>query len=140
MSHNAKRAGYPYSRNRVILSAIIAILSMFLAITLLLDETSLLLYFFFSTLIVAAITFFIKKRLYPLLVSENLQSKTEKEKKLASWKTLLITASMLIGSILIPLLLARVLSGPAWIIMITSFMSGVSISEIVLYIKASSKR
>lgn len=140
MSHNAKRTGYPYSRNRVILSAIIAILSMFLAITLLLDETSLLLYFSLSTLIVAAITFFIKKRLYPLLISENLQSKTEKEKKLASWKTLLITAFMLIGSILIPLLLARVLSGPAWIIMITSFMSGVSISEIVLYIKASSKR
>lgn len=140
MSHNAKRTGYPYSRNRVILSAIIAILSMFLAITLLLDETSLLPYFFLSTLMVAAITFIIKRHLYPLLVSEDLQSKTEKEKKLASWKILLITAFMLIGSILIPLLLARVLSGPAWIIMITSFMSGVSISEIVLYIQASSKR
>jgi len=140
VSHNAKRAVYPYSRNRLILSSIIAILSTFLAITLLLDETSLLPYFFLSTLVAAAITFFIKRHLYPLLINENRESKTEKEKKAASWKILLITAFMLIGSILVPLLLARFLSGPAWIIMITSFMSGVSISEIVFYIQASSKR
>lgn len=135
---DGNRKRYPYSRSRVFLSAIIAALSTILALSLLLSDAILLLYYFLGTFIVAVITFFLKKRLYLLLVTENTQGENEKETKGTSWKMLLISFFMLIGFIAIPLVFAGFLSAALWFIMITSFISGVSISEIVLYIQASS--
>lgn len=140
LSPSAERAVYPYSRNRVLLSAIITVLSMILALTLLVEDASLVLFFFLSTVVVSVITFFAKERLYPFLASENLRNETDKEKKVSSWKMLIIAFFMLIGSILLPLLMAGFLPGPAWLIMITSFTAGVSISELALYFQASSNR
>lgn len=138
MSLSTKGRQYPYPKSRVFLSAIIFVLSTILAITLLLTDTPLLLLgYFFATVIVAAITFFLKKRLYRLLITEN-QVDSEKDAKLTSWKMLLTASLMLIGFIVIPLLLAGLLSGPIWFMMITSFMSGVSVSEIVIYTRAGS--
>jgi len=136
---NANRKRYPYTKNRVFLSAIIVALSTILSLTLLLFDTVLVLYYFFATFIVVIISFFLKKRLYPLLITEN-QAEIENDTKHSPWKILLITFFMLIGSIGLPLLLAGLLSGPSWFIMITSFMSGVNISEIVLYIQSRSNR
>lgn len=142
MSLNSKRERYPYSRNRAILSAIIAILSTVLALTLLLSDTILMLYYFFATFILTTITFFMKKRLYSLLMitTEDRQVETEDEMKGASWKMLLVAFFMLIGSIAIPLFLAALVSGPIWFIMITSFLTGVSVSEVILYLQARSNR
>lgn len=140
MGPNAKRERYPYSRNRALLSAIIAILSTILALTVLLNDIILMPYYFFSTFIVVIITFFLKKRLYAFLTDENLQSEAENEKEGTSWKMLLVAFFMLIGFIAAPLLLAGLLNPSLWFIMITSFMTGVSISEIILYIQASSNR
>ena len=140
MSPNPERAVYPYPRNRVLLSAIITVLSIILALTLLLEDVSSVLYFFLFTVIVSVITFFAKKRLYPFLAGENLRNEADKEKKVSSWKMLIIALFMLIGSILIPFLMAGILSEAAWLIMITSFTAGVSISELVLYFQASSNR
>lgn len=134
---NIKR--YPYTKRRVLLSAIIAAISTVFALSLLFYDTVLVLYYFFSTFIVAIITYFLKKRLYPLLITEN-QAKIESETKRSPWKMLLITFFMLVGFIGLPLLLAGLLSGPSWFIVITSFISGVNISEIVLYIQARGDR
>lgn len=141
VSLNSQRRQYPYSKNRVFLSVIILVLSTIFALTLLLSEALLVLYYFLSTFIVATITFFLKKYLYRLLIiGESRDDDEEKETDHAPWKSLLIAFSMLIGFIAVPLLLAGLLSGAFWFLMITSFTSGVSISEIVLYLQASGSR
>lgn len=140
MDLDAKKRQYPYSKNRVFLSVIIAALSTFLALTLLLSDLNSVLTYFFSTFIFAAITFFLKKRLYSYLITDDTQGENENEKKSASWKMLSITLLMLIGFIAIPMLLAGFVTGFIWFIVITSFTSGVSISEIILYIQATSNR
>ncbi len=140
MDLDAKKRQYPYSKNRVFLSVIIAALSTFLALTLLLSDLNSVLTYFFSTFIFAAITFFLKKRLYSYLITDDTQVENENEKKSAPWKMLLITFLMLIGFIAIPMLLAGFVTGVIWFIVVTSFTSGVSISEIILYIQATSNR
>jgi hypothetical protein len=137
---DAKKRQYPYSKNRVFLSVIIAALSTFLALTLLLSDLNSVLTYFFSTFIFAAITFFLKKRLYSYLITDDTQVENENERKSAPWKMLLITFLMLIGFIAIPMLLAGFVTGVIWFIVVTSFTSGVSISEIILYIQATSNR
>ncbi|UCG44844.1 MAG: hypothetical protein JSV58_05470 [Candidatus Bathyarchaeota archaeon] len=134
---------YPYPRNRVFLSAIITVLSVILAVTLLLEEPSsmlLVISYIFSTIVVTVLTYFMKERLYPFLAEEKLRGITDKEKKVSQWKMLIVAFFMLIGSILVPLLLAGILSEHAWFIMITSFTAGVSISELMLYFRFGSNR
>jgi hypothetical protein len=136
MNLNAKRGEYPYSRRRVLLSTIVAILSTMLAVMLLLYDPNLLLYYFFSTLAIAAITFFIKRRFYRLLVAENSDTRARDEQAATSRKTLLATFLVLIGSFMVPLLLVRLLGGAIWVVMITSYAAGVSFSEVALYMQA----
>jgi len=136
MTLSAKRGKYPYSRRRVLLSAIIAILSTILAVTLFLYNPNLLLYYFFSTLAIAAITFLIKRRFYRLLVAENSDTRARDEQAATSRKTLLATFLVLIGSFMVPLLLVRLLGGAIWVVMITSYAAGVSFSEVALYMQA----
>jgi hypothetical protein len=131
-------AKYPYSRNRVVLSVVIAALSTILALSLLLSDTVLVLYYSFLTAIFAAITFFLKKRLYVLLLAEE-PDENEDDSKRTSWKILLITFLMLVGSIGLPLLSAGLFSGSIWFTIITSFMTGVSVSEILIYFQAKKR-
>ncbi len=131
---NTRELQYPYSTSRVFLSTIIALLSAFLALTLLMNDTIFVLYYCFLTSIATIITFILKKRLYPLLATDY-QPDTDNSTKQSTWKMLLAAAFMLIGAIVLPLLLAEFLSGPLWFVMITSFISGVSISEIALYLQ-----
>jgi hypothetical protein len=137
---DTKELTYPYPRNRVFLSGIIVILSAFLAFTLLLEDPSLILLYLVSTLILTVITYFAKRRLYPFLAEERLRNMNDQEKKVSRWKMLILAFFMLIGSILVPLLMAGILPGPAWLIMITSFTAGVSISELALYFQFGSNR
>jgi len=136
---DANRIAYPYSKNRVILSAIIALLSTVFALTLLMEDIVLVLYYVLTTFVCVTITYFLKKRLYTLLTNEN-QAESENETKHTPWKVLLMAFFMFLGFFAIPMLLAGLLSGLIWFIMITSFMSGVNISEIILYVRASSNR
>lgn len=128
---------YPYSKSRVYLSTIMAILSLMLALMFLLQEpTLLLLFYFFLTTILTAATFLLKINLYPLLMRE----KIDTEKKQAEigptpWKALILVVLMLIVSFTVPLLLAGFLGGSLWVILVLSFTTGVSISEIILYFR-----
>jgi hypothetical protein len=112
----------------------IAVLSAFLALTLLTSDPILVLYYCVSTSIATIIAFILKKRLYPILMADQ-QPDTDNSTKDSTWKMLLAAAFMLIGALVLPLLLAGFLSGELWFIMITSFISGVSISEIALYLQ-----
>lgn len=139
MGLNTARKGYPYSKSRVYLSAAIVILSVFLALTML-ETVSQLLYYLFSTLIATVATFLLKMRLYPLITSQKLETEQDQtETNHAPWKALLLAFSMLLLFLLVPLLFAGLLTGPVWFILIVSFTSGVSISEIVFYFQTRTK-
>ena len=138
MSPDYKREQYPYSKNRVYLSGIIAVLSIALAFTLLSSNLLLMLCYFLATSALTFIIYHMKKRLYPRIITEEDQAEDESQLKLTSSKMMLIIFLMLIGFISIPLLLAGFIGGAAWFIMITSFTSGVSISEVLLFIRSSS--
>lgn len=141
MTANTRKKEYPYSRNRVYVSIIIALLSVLLAVILFQsDPTSAfnyVLYYLLSTIIITIATFLLKMRLYPLIADGSLttdQPQEQTKRSGSTWKMLVAVFFMLVASMLVPLLLAPILGGPAWVILMTSFISGVSISEIVFYL------
>lgn len=141
MGINIATKGYPYSKSRVYLSAAIAILSVILALTLLRENVSWLVYYLFSTFIATVATFLIKTRLYPIIMSQKLETEQDQNKaNQAPWRTLLPAFSMMLLFLLVPLLLAGFLGGAIWFIVIVSFTSGVSLSEIVFYFQACIKK
>jgi uncharacterized membrane protein len=137
LNSNTEEKTYPYSKNRVFLSTTIAALSAALALPLLLFDAILIIYYLLATFVVTILTFYLKKRLYNFLLTGKEGENRDDDTKRARWKTLLITLLMLIGSIGGPLLLAVFLSGATWFIVISSYLTGVSISEIVIYIQAT---
>lgn len=126
---------YPYPEKRIYLSAVIAGLSIILALALLSGQPILTGYYFFSTVVFTVITFLLKKHLYTFILTERNEDDTSEGKEHTPWKAMLIIIFMSLASIIVPLLLAGILSGPIWFTMIVSFTSGVSISEIVLYLQ-----
>lgn len=117
------------------LSAVIAGLSMILALALLSGQPILTGYYFFSTIIFTIITFLLKKHLYTFILTDRSEEETRESEEHTPWKAMLLIIFMSLASIVAPLLLAGILSGAIWFVMIVSFTSGVSISEIVLYLE-----
>lgn len=140
MTINAEKKKYPYSKNRVYVSTTIAVLSLLLAVILFQSyPTSVLsyLYFLLSALAITIATFLLKMRLYPLITetpSTTDQPHEQTKTSELTWKMLLLVFCMLITPMVVPLLLAGILGGPVWFILITSFILGVSISEILFYL------
>ena len=141
VSPTTEKSQYPYSKNRVLLSALITILSTGLALTLLQYYLLWVLYYLLATLAITVITYVLKQRLYALmLTAQDNQTEDDKETKRSSWKSLLVAFVMLLGFVATPLLLAGFLDPTSWFILITGLMSGVSLSEIALYLQASRSR
>lgn len=130
---------YPYPKNRVYLSTIIAGLSIILALILLVDYPILTGYYFLSTIAFTALTFLLKKRLYSSIQMEENDEETGEIVKRTPWKALLLVLFMTIAVFVAPLLLAKIASGSAWFIIIASFTSGISISEMILYLQMRTK-
>lgn len=126
---------YPYPERRVYLSAVIAGLSIILALALLSSQPVRIVYYFLLTIIFTVITFLLKRRLYTLILMDKDEEESLKNEEGTPWKALLLVFSMTLVSLIAPLLFAEILMGPVWFIMIISFTSGVSISEIVLYFR-----
>jgi hypothetical protein len=63
------------------------------------------------------------------------EEKTGKTEERTPWKALLLVFFMSLALFIAPLLSAQILGGPIWFIMIVGFTSGVSISEIILYLQ-----
>ena len=126
---------YPYPESRVYLSGVIAGLSIILALTLMLDQPLLMLYYSLSTMAATGVTLLLKKRLYTLLLNDTDDKGTRETEDHTPWKTLLLTLLMSMAFLIAPLLLTQILSATVWFIMIISFTSGVSLSEIILYLQ-----
>lgn len=133
MNLNKKRS-YPYSKTRVFMSSIMAILSMVLALTLLASDLVLLLYYLLSTSVLTIATLLLKTQIYPLINEQKYESEQDQiETTRTSWIVLLLTFTMLFVFLVVPLLLVNLLSSKIWVILIVSFTCGVSISEVFFY-------
>jgi hypothetical protein len=119
---------YPYSKNRVYVSISIATLSLLLAAMIFQNYQALAFYYIlYSTISTMVFT------IYPL-VAEGSSMEDESGTGLVTWKRLLLVFCMLIAPITVPLLLAGVLGGAAWFVLMISFILGVSLSEVIFYL------
>lgn len=134
MNYGATKSRYPYPKSRIYLSIIITIMSLILALQLL-PTPILILYYFASTLIIAAMIFILKRRiLYTKKTGTHQRSSNEDSENLISWKLLILLFSVMITIMVAPLFLANFLDPYIWFILIISLTSGISISEITLYV------
>lgn len=133
MNYEATKSKYPYSKSRIYLSVVLAVLSIVLALPLL-PTPVLILYYFASTFVIATITFILKRRYFYTKKTETHQRvANENLENRISWKLLILFFSVMIIIMVFPLFLAS--AHPyAWFILMISLTSGISISEIILYL------
>ena len=134
MSPNPKKGKYPFTRIRVYLGAMTAVLSVILAVLLLLSKPIHFLFYCICTLLITLAVFVLDVRF--LLVKASTPSGEESpstKKGAPQWKPLLLLFGILLGSLIIPLLLARVLPPEIWFALIVSLTSGASIAEMLFY-------
>ena len=128
-----KRLRYPHGKSRVYLSATLTVLSIILAFLALRSLLSFL-YYLGLTIVLVAVVLVLKMRFFSVEMSESSdEESSETESKMQSWKSLLILFGVLIISILLPLLLAR-FHPEIWFIGLISYISGVSVAEILFFL------
>jgi len=115
------------------------VLSVFLAILLLhsyVEWPLLYLGYFISTLVTTTIAYLLRIRLFNIGEAK-LQKKdsNEIEENRAPWKGFVTLFLVILGFLFIPLLLTMVLDSKSWFILIVSLTSGISIAEILFYIR-----
>jgi len=133
-SNNRKRRfRYPPSKAGFYVSIMTVVLSVILAF--LLWETPLfLLYYFVSTFIIAVATFLLRTRLSRIKMSQAEQTLPETGKGAHRLKKLLLMFLALITLLALPLALAKVLDPYVWFTLLISFMTGLSVAEILFYL------
>lgn len=124
---------YPHSTLRVFWSAILAVLSVILALLLLHDAFWLLLYFLNSLVFIAAM-YIVKTRIFSM-EDEPSKDSDDTQPTRPYWKAMALTLLVLVTIAAIPLLLAGILHPYLWFILIISFILGTSVSEIMLYLR-----
>ena len=139
---------YPFSKSLVIFSVILVVFSMYFAIVMLKNEKSIsinvgattvfihpLVLYFAATLLITYISVLIKARLYAPAKTEIVDKTSGSvEEIIKSFKRLLTLIYVLIIAIMIVVpLLAIWGSGLLWFIGVTSFISGINLSEVIIY-------
>lgn len=118
------------------MSGVIAGLSIVLAFGMLFDPPIMMVYYSLSTIVFTVVTYLLKRRLYFLLSLDKQETETSSAREGAPWKAMLLVLAVGLAALLVPLLFAEVLSAVFWFVMIVSFTSGISISEIILYFQS----
>lgn len=130
-----KRLRYPHGKVRVYLSATLTVLSIILAFLILRSLLSFL-YYLGLTIVLVVVVLVLKMRFLSVEMSESSEEESsEIESKMQNWKSFLILFGVLIMSILLPLLLAR-FHPEIWFIGLISYVSGVSVAEILFFLIA----
>jgi len=128
-----KRLRYPHGKIRVYLSTTLTVLSIILAFLLLRSLLSFL-YYLGLTIVLVAVVLVLKMRFFSVEMSKSSEEESsEAESKMQNWKSFLILFGVLIMSILLPLLLAR-FHPEIWFICLISYISGVSVAEILFFL------
>lgn len=139
MNSEAKTGGYTNSKIRIYWSIIITVLSLILAF-LLLQTPTLILRYFASTLIITTLVFILKRRYFYSRIRENYKDATEGDSEApSSWKPVILLFLVMIIVLVFPLFLAGFLDSYTWFIFIISLTSGISISEVALYVYLKSQ-
>jgi len=128
-----RRPRYLHGKVRVYLSVTMTVLSIILAL-LLLESLLSFLYYLGFTIVLVAVVLVLKMRFFYMEMPESSEEKlSETESKMQNWKSILILFGVLIISISLPLLLAR-FHPEIWFIGLISYISGVSIAEVLLFL------
>lgn len=130
---NSNRKGKHVSKTLgVYLSAITIVLSLILAL-LSLDTPILLISYFVSTLSITGITYLLRTYLLHLRKSEQYDNLVRKRPP--RWRNFALILLMLIAVFVFPLFLAGFVDPYLWFIFMISLASGVSVSQLVVYLR-----
>lgn len=132
-----KKVSYPFSKGRVYFNAVTMVIVLLVSISLLLDYstfTSLLCYLAFSA-IVTFVSFELKLHLLFKMQKTETEvggpdkGKTEDSEK---WKIILVAIGFGLA-LLFPVISTVFLDPTSWFVGFSSFVTGISLSEVVLY-------
>lgn len=124
---------YEFSMSRLYMDTATAVLSVILAFLILKDvDISLLLYYMLSVVLITVIALVLKIRFSSVRGHEKDLAKEEGEP--IGLMKLLILFCVLTMFIMTPLLLVRFLPSSVWFILLISFISGVSLSDLLFYL------
>lgn len=129
-STGRRRVGYPFSEVGVYISAMVAALSIILAL-LVLREPVLLVSYFVVTSILTLTVIAVKSRF--LFARKSQSSRNSLEKRGSQKWRMMLLAFCFIVALVSPVLLLPVLSPASWFVGLDSYVSGVSLSEVILF-------
>ena len=132
-----KKEAYRYGVSRVYLSAMLAALSIIIAALLLHNSFYRLAYYAITTAAITALVFELKNRFTghtTFLSTKTQNTDSQQSEGRSSWKALFGLFVLLIACLITPLALAFVLPPEAWVILIVSFSTGVSLAEVFFYL------
>lgn len=132
-STRRRRVEYPFSKAGVYVSAVTAALSILLALLLLPENSFALIFYFVLTSILTVVIFAIKVRIFSTRKSKSLENYSlEDVGGSRKWKMGLLIVSFVIAMIM-PMIMSKFLDPASWLASLGSFVSGVSLSEVVFY-------
>ena len=99
---------------------------------------ALLLYYLLFTLLITAIAYLLRTRLFPIRVvkAENAPRET---KTSTPWMSFILLFCAVLALLAVPLLLASVLPPQSWFIFIIGLVSGLSLSDMLVYFAGGEK-
>ena len=133
-----KKETYRHGVGRVYLSATLATLSVIIAVLLLHNSFYRLVYYAMTTAAITALVFELKNRFtgrtisFPSKKTHNTESQQLEGR--TSWKALFGLLLLLLACLIMPLALAFVLPPEAWVILVVSFSTAVSLAEVFFYL------
>jgi len=144
-SSRNRKVKYKFSKIRLYLNAAVAVLAMILSVSILtsLIDVLLLTYYFGLTIVVTFLMFKIK--VFLLFKTQEITPKKERlftvgriedNTHAKKWQLILILLGSITLSLVLPLILVFVLEPAYWFVSFTSLVTGVGLSEIVLYLSA----
>jgi len=131
---------YPYSKKRVIVNSIVAVISGIFAIALLAYDVILLASYFLTATMLTVLIFFIKEQLNRRVTQGERLDENQQPRGL-SIKTLIVTFIGFLLLLTLPLLSAGLveaglISAAAWFIMIVSATTGIGASEVLIFLRS----
>jgi hypothetical protein len=140
---------YPFARSLIILSVVITVVSISFAVTILKDEKDIiivqqsiivsippLLLYFIVTLLVTYVSILVKVRLYASAESSGNFNKPLTDIFNFQRPLIIIYVLAIIIIVIIPIL-AILIPGIFWLIGLLSFIGGINLSEIIIYVLSS---
>jgi hypothetical protein len=124
---------YPHTRKWVLFSGLLVAFSVVFVLLVISDVVEIFLYIALS-FVFTVFFYFVKIKLYSGNTRQ--QYKTEDEEPASNRFILLIILILILG-LSLPFLLLFVFDPLIWFLIITSFIAGVNIPEIILYIKST---